>query len=156
MSEEPEGINLTDKEIKDKTNFESRKQELRDKQENIHENKDNPYVKITIPDKGKIGGKCKIKFSKKVPRAQIAISQNITWKKVDKYDRTSKPELVCRAFILKEFKDVKEIEVQWEDMGILAEKPTNMLQAGEFMVEARAWSTEFGEETTARRLIRVE
>ena len=41
-------------------------------------------------------------------------------------------------------------------MGILAEKPTNMLQAGEFMVEARAWSTEFGEETTARRLIRVE
>ena len=121
MSDEPEGMNLTDKEIKDKTDFESRKQELRDKQENIHENKD-----------------------------------NIAWKKVDKYDRASKPELVCRAFILEEFKDVKEIEVQWEDMGILAEKPTNMLVAGEFMVEARAWNTQAGEETTARRLIRVE
>lgn len=141
--------------IKSKDPFEKLKQKLRDKQETIQENPEKPYVTIDIPKSGKIGKECIVKISKKVPKIQLAISQDIQWKKRDKYDREAKPEIVCRAFIIKEVKDTDEIRATWEDVGIVAQISTNLLAEGEYMVEARAWSTEFGEETNAKRLIRV-
>ena len=141
--------------IKKEKTLESEKQRLRDTQENEYENPDNIYVKINIQKKGKVGGECVVKFSKKVPRAKLVISQDIQWKKRDKYDLKGKPELVCRGFIIEEAKDCKEIRCKWEDMGQLHGKPYNFLLAGEYCIEVRAYSTEFEEETTSRRLITI-
>ena len=135
--------------------FEKAKQKLRDKQENIYEDPKNIYVKITIPNTGVVGDNCVIKFSKEVPMAQIVVSQNISWKKRDKYDLKGKPEIVCRGFIIEEFKDVKEVKIPWEDIGQLHGAPYNFLEAGEYMVEVRGYSKEAYEETTSRRLIQV-
>jgi len=143
-------------ELLKKDPFEKAKQKLRDKQETVHENSEKPYVDIKIPSTGKVGGKCKIKISKKVPKVQLAVSQDIQWKKRDKYDLKAKPEIVCRAFILEEFKDTDSIEFTWEDIGTLHQQPTNLLREGEYMVEVRAYSTEAYEETTARRLVWVK
>lgn len=147
-------IELEERSIK-RDPFESAKQKLRTSQENIYEKPEKPYVEIKIPETGKVGDWCIVKFSKKVPFAQLAISQDIQWKKRDKYDLKAKPELVCNAFIIKEAKDVDEIKARWEDIGILQQKETNMLLAGEYMVEARGYSKEAFEETTARRLVQV-
>ena len=135
--------------------FELAKQKLRERQETIHEDPKKPYVTIEIPETGKIGGECLVKFSKTVPKAQLAISQDIQWKRRDKYDLKAKPEIVCRAFIIEEKKNTDHISSKWEDVGIVAQVPTNLLLEGEYMVEARAYSTEAGEETTARRIVRV-
>ncbi len=135
--------------------FEKAKKKLRNKQENIYEDPNKHWVEIEIPAKGKVGEKCVIKFSKKVPLAQVVISQKILWKKRDKYDRTSKPEIVCTGFIIEEFKDVDKVEIPWEDIGYFGGKPINNLLAGEYMVEARGWSKQAYEETTSRRLVQV-
>ncbi len=135
--------------------FEIAKQKLRDAQETIYENPAKPYVEIKIPEKGKVGDWCVVKFSKKVPFAELVISQDIQWKRRDPYDLKAKPEIVCKGFIIIDAKDTDEIKTRWEDMGYLAQQPTNMLVAGEYMVEARAFSTEAYEETTARRLVQV-
>jgi len=135
--------------------FEEVKQRLRDGQETVYEKPEKPYVDIKIPESGKVGDWCKVKFSKKVPFAQLVISQDVQWKRRDKYDLKSKPELVCKGFIIVDAKDTDEIKARWEDIGLVANQPTNLLQAGEYMVEARGYSHEAYEETTARRLIPV-
>ncbi len=144
------------KKPKIKDPFEARKQELRDKQEDVHEDPKNPYAKITIPDKGKIGKPLKIKFNHKVANAQVAISQKMEWKKRDKYDRESKPELVCNAFIIDEFKDVKKIDLKLEDIGYIKGVETNMLRPAEYMIEVRAWDIGARQETNSKRLIWVD
>lgn len=136
--------------------FEKAKEKLRKKQENTHEDPDKPYVEIKIPATGEIGKKCVCKINKKVPHIQIAVSQNISWKKRDKYDLKGKPEIVCRAFYIDEIKDANKIEFVWEDIGQLHQEPYNFLQAGEYMVEVRAWSKEAYEETNAKRLVKVK
>lgn len=141
--------------LKAKEPLEKAKQRLRDKQETIHEVPDHPYVTIKIPDKGKIGKECVVKISEKVPKLQLVISQDIQWKKRDKYDRTAKPEMVCKGFIIVETKNSDTIKAVWEDVGIVAQKPTNLLQEGDYLVECRAWNNEAWEETTARRLVKV-
>lgn len=133
--------------------LEKLKQKLREKQENIYEDPNKVYVEIDIPKTGKIGKECKVKFNKKVPNAQIAVSQDMQWKRRDKFDRTAKPELVCKAFKIGEKKDTDSISFIWEDVGKLHGEDTNFLQEGEYMVEVRAWSTVAGEETTSRRLV---
>lgn len=138
-----------------KSPLEKAKQKLREKQETIHEVPDHKYVKIDIPEKGRIGKNCLVKIDKKVPHIQIVISQDIQWKKRDKYDLKSKPEMVCRGFIIKETKNDNKIKVIWEDNYIIAQENTNLLQVGEYMVEVRAWGNEAWEETTARRIVSV-
>lgn len=142
--------------VKPKT-FESEKQRLRDKQENVYEDPDKIYVKITIPTKGKIGEDCVVKFNKKVPMAQLVISQDIQWKRRDiGLGKRGELEIVCKGFIIVEAKDCKEIRARWEDIGYLHQKAVNNLQAGEYMIEARGYSTEAYEETTSRRLIQIK
>lgn len=141
--------------------FEVKKQSLRDEQENEYANPDHKYVEIKIPTNNKIGGKCIIKFSDGVPKAQVAVSQQIDWKKRDKYDKESKPELISHAFILDEHKAkgdkmLKEVSFVWEDIGVIAQEKRNLLKAGEYLVEVRAWNNESWEETTARRLVKVK
>ena len=153
----PDGLNEKDG-LNDP--FEIKKQSLRDKQETIHSVPDHPYVDIKIPTKNKIGEKCVIKFNKSVPKAQVAISQDIQWKKRDKWDKTSEPELISRAFILDEHrargnKMLDEVSFKWEDIGVVAQVPTNLLKEGEYLVEVRVWDNEASEETTARRLVTV-
>jgi hypothetical protein len=135
--------------------FENAKQRLRDKQENIYEDPDKIYVEIKIPEKGVVGEDCVIKFSKKVPFAQMAISQKLEWKKRDRYQMDGKKELVSTAFIQVEAKDCTEIRHRWEDMSPFRGVPTNLLNAGEYLVEGRGWSKGAYEETTSRRLIKV-
>jgi hypothetical protein len=143
------------KQVIKKDPLESRKQELRDNQENEYADPENIYVEIKIPETGKVGENCVIKFSEKVPLAQVVISANMKWLKRDKYDKASKPELICKGFIIEEFKDVKEVKVPWEDMYPNKDGVKNLLKAGEYMVEARGWSKEAYKETTARRLVQV-
>lgn len=141
---------------KEKT-FESEKQRLRDKQEDIYENPDNVYVKITIPKSGKIGKECIVKFSKKVPNAQLSISQDVQWlRKFIGLGKKGDPEVISKHFIIVEAKDCKEIKATWEDIGYVHGKETNLLTAGEYMVHVRGYSTEFEEETTSRRLIQIK
>lgn len=141
--------------LKLKDPLEKAKQKLREKQETIHEVPDHPYVDIEIPSTGKIGKDCIVKISEKVPKLQLVISQDIQWKKRDKYDKNAKPELICKGFIIVEAKNNNKIIAKWEDVGIVSQVPTNLLQEGEYMVEARAWNNEAWEETTARRLVKV-
>ena len=137
--------------------LESEKQRLRDKQEDEYEDPDNIYVKIKIPTSGKIGEDCVVKFSKKVPMAQLVISQDIQMKrKYVSLGKKGEPELTCKGFIIVEAKDCKEIRATWEDIGYLHSVRTNLLLAGEYVVEARGYSNEAYEETTSRRLISVK
>lgn len=140
--------------------FEVKKQNLRDKQETTHAVPDHPYIDIKIPTRHKVGDKCVIKFSKPVPKAQVAVSQDIQWKKRDKYDKTAEPELISHAFILDEHKAkggnmLTEVSFVWEDIGVVAQERKNLLKAGEYLVECRVWNNEAWEETTARRLVKV-
>lgn len=135
--------------------LEKAKQKLRDKQEDEHENLDKPYAVIKIPTKNKVGEKCVIKINQKVPHVQIAVSQDISWKRRDKFAYGSKPELICKAFKIDEFKDTNKVEFIWDDIGLVRGKETNLLLAGEYMIECRVWSTVAGEETTSRRLVEV-
>ncbi len=140
--------------------FEEVKQKLRDEQENEYANPDKIYVTMKIPIGQKVGDKCTIKFSDEVPKAQVAVSQNISWAKRDKYDKASKPELISKAFILDEHKAkgdkmLKEVSFMWEDLGIIAQETRNLLKAGEYLVEVRAWNTGAGQETTVRRLVTI-
>lgn len=131
------------------------KQNLREKQETIHEVPDHPYVNIDIPATGKIGKDCVVKISKKVPHLELVISQDIKYERRDKYDKSSEPEMICTGFIIEEKHNSDKISAKWADMGIVAQVPTNLLHEGEYMVEARAWDNEAWEETTARRLVKV-
>ncbi|KKM94767.1 hypothetical protein LCGC14_1195040 [marine sediment metagenome] len=135
--------------------LEKAKEKLRAEQETVHEDPDKPYVDIKIPATGVVGKTCNIKFSEKVPFAQVAISQRIEWKKRDKYDLKAKPEMVCTAFFIQDYEDVKEIKVTWEDIGYFKEKAVNNLMAGEYLVEARAYTKQAYEETNAKRLVQV-
>lgn len=161
FEELPEGLNEPEFEIKSSDPFEQKKQELRDNQETIHAVPDHPYVDIKIPTKNKVGDKCVIKFSKPVPKAQVAVSQDIQWKKRDKWDKQSKPELVSHAFILDEHKAkgdklLKEVSFVWEDIGVVSQERKNLLKAGEYLVEVRVWNNEAWEETNAKRLVEVK
>lgn len=135
--------------------FEEAKMKLREAQENEYGNPDDKWIKITIPSTGTVGKDCVIKLSETAPKAEVAVSANVQWKKRDKFDRNSDPEIVCRAFILEQFKNVKEIKFKWEDIGTLKQEPHNFLRAGEYMVEARVWHYNKKEETTSRRLVQV-
>jgi len=135
--------------------FEATKQKLRDSKETIYANPLKPYIDISLPKSGKVGEYYVIKFSEKAPKVEVAVSQDIQWKRADKYDRQSKPELICKPFILESFKNVKEVKVLLADMGIFAGKPKNFMPAGEYMIEARAWSTGSGQETNVKMLINI-
>jgi len=136
--------------------LERAKQKLRDEQETIYEKPDQQYVDIEIKSTGTVGEDCVVKVSKKVPFIQLVISQDVQWKKRDKYDQDSKPELVCKGFIIEEAKNTDTIKTKWADIEIIAGKERNLLKEGEYMVEARAWSINAYEETTARRLVQVK
>jgi len=131
------------------------KQKLREAQETIHQDSKQPYVEIEIPENGKVGDWCTVKFNKKVPYAQISISEKLEWKRRDKFDYNSKPELVSTPFIVDYAQNVDSIKVKWEDIGYVATQPTNLLHDGEYLVEVRAFSKQVFEETTARRLVAV-
>jgi predicted PilT family ATPase len=133
--------------------FEKIKQKLRDEQENEYENPDKIYVDIDIPSKGKVGEECIVKLSKKVPVAEFALSEKLSWKKKDKFDRFSKEELCASPFKIEQLKDVDEVKFKWEE---LDGRGRNMLKSGEYFLEISARSKNAREETTARRIIRVE
>ena len=137
------------------TELDKIKESLREKQENLYGNAAKIYVEITIPETGKVGEWCVIKFNKKVPKAELAVSEKIEWKRKDKYDIYSKPEMVPTAFIIEKADNVDEIKFKWEDIGYVATQPTNLLRAGEYLVEVKAYSTQAYEETIARRLVQV-
>lgn len=131
------------------------KQKLRDEQENVYENPEKKYVEIDIPSTGKVGEELVVKFSKKVPKAQIAISEKLEWKRLDKYNPKSEYKLIPSRFNFKEVKDVDKVSIELADYGFVGQKKVNNLRAGEYLIEARGWSTQGGEETTARRLVKV-
>ena len=136
--------------------LETEKQRLRDSQENEYGDPDNIFAEITIPTTGKVGDDCVVKFSKKVPFAQLVISQDIRWVREDLgLGRKGDPKLSCRGFIIFESKDCDEISHPWEDIGYQYEKAVNLLLPGEYMIEARCYSNEAFEETTSRRLITI-
>lgn len=139
---------------KEKT-LESEKQKLRDKQEDEYGDPDNIYVKIKIPTKGKVGKKYTVKFSRKVPTAQLIVSNTFEWKRKNKYDSTSKPELLCTPYEIIDAKDCKEIKYNWEQIGHIGGKEINILEAGEYFIQVRAYSIGAGEETTSQRIIKI-
>lgn len=131
------------------------KQKLRDNQETVYADPDKIYVELKIPKTGKVGGECKVKFSKKVPLAQITISEQLEWKRSDKYNPRSKMRLVNKPFNIISKKDCDYISIKFEDIGYVRGKQTNMLREGEYLIEARGYSIQAYEDTTAKRLVKV-
>lgn len=141
---------------KKKPTFESEKKRLRQKQETIHSNPKKHYTEINIPDSGKIGKNFTVKFTQKIQKIQINITNDFVWKRKDRYNPKAGYEVSANLFLFKEEKDSKKITIKLENIELVAGIEKNLLEKGEYLVEVTATGNEAHEETTARKLITIK
>jgi len=114
------------------------------------------WVEIEIPDSGVIGEKFKIKVNKKVPKLQLAISNDIRFEKADKMWRPDEPAILFgRALRIEKLTDTDRFEGVWEEISLLAGKEFNSLPEGDYLIEVQANGKEAWQQTTVRRIIEV-
>lgn len=124
-----------------------------------HNDPNNPYVEIKVPDSVKLGEKLVISISKKVPNIQIGFGDGLVWKRENKYDPDSKQKLFLKPTVLinkkrGDFNDDK-IEI---DVGLIKKvgrRDTQIWLSGDYLLEVRAFGRNWDEETSIRKTVKV-
>lgn len=130
---------------------------LRKAPETTYADNNHKWVDIEIPESGVLGEKYKIKVSKKVPKLQFSLSNNIKFEVVDKLYRPDEPaQLFGIPLLIEELIDTDTYEGVWEEISLAGGKEFNSLPEGEYLFAVQANAKGSWQQTTVRRIIKLE